>query len=446
MMKMYMYMIMLIIPIINMKFFYLNMFMFNMIILFLFFMILMFNFSMFYNNIYYWMGLDLMMFALIMLSIFIIGLMFFTSMNIEKSKIFSLLLLLLLLSLLLSFSSMNYFMFYLFFEISLLPTFILIMMFGYQPERINASMYMILYTMFASLPLLLLIFFLNKMFYSLNYYFMFKNLNYLNISMLMFYIFMIFAFLVKLPMFMFHMWLPKAHVEAPISGSMILAGVMLKLGGYGLYRSMNMMLKLCKKFNIYLIILNLIGIFMLSILCLRQNDLKMMVAYSSVVHMSMMLISLMTLTNLSKYSMIFMMIGHGFCSPGLFILVNYIYIRSKSRNLYLNKGMVNIFPSMMLWWFLFCIGNLGAPMTLNFLSELFIIMVLLNWSMKLIYLMIILMIFCSSYSLYLFSSIFHGNLYSNIKNFYSNKINEFLLMFMLWLPMNLYVLKMDLLI
>ena len=330
---------------------------YNLIFLFFFRFILLFIFnyrSLYWIILYNWIGLDCRRLILLILSFWIVILIFIVSLNNKKNinyYIFILLILLIFLSL--RFIRINYFIFYLFFEISLIPTFLLILGWGYQSERLNAGIFMILYTIFSSLPLLLIINYLYNYFNSLNYLFIFLFRLIFNINNFIIYFFIFFAFLVKLPIYIFHMWLPKAHVEAPVSGSIILAGVILKLGGYGIIRSIIIIINICIYFNYIFIIISLYGILLIRLVCLRQFDLKVLVAYSSVVHISIILIGLLRLNLWGLIGGLILIIGHGLCSSGLFVLVNIIYDRRKSRNLIFNKGIIYIFPIFSFFFFFF---------------------------------------------------------------------------------------------
>nr|YP_010287424.1 NADH dehydrogenase subunit 4 [Somatina indicataria]UKT61755.1 NADH dehydrogenase subunit 4 [Somatina indicataria] len=423
----------------NNMFWLVQMFMFVM-------MFFMMNMTITINNFFnfsYMYSCDIMSFGFILLSLWICILMIMASENLFKNKyyinFFLLNILLLLLLLLLTFSVTNIFMFYLFFEGSLIPTLMLIIGWGYQPERIQAGMYLLFYTLFMSLPLLVSIFFLYNMKSCLSiFFFKFYNFNYYLI-----YLSMIMAFLVKMPMYMSHLWLPKAHVEAPVSGSMILAGIMLKLGGYGLIRMMVMLQQINMTLNYIWIIISLIGGFYISLKCFCQLDIKSLIAYSSVSHMSMVIVGIMVMNYWGFLGSYMMMIGHGLCSSGMFCLANIMYERLNSRSLMVNKGLINFMPSMSLWWFLLLSSNMAAPPSLNLMGEIMLINSMVSWSIFSMLLLMLISFFSAGYSLYLYSFTQHGNLYYGIYSFYTGISREYLLLFLHWFPLNMLIMKID---
>nr|ARX95735.1 NADH dehydrogenase subunit 4 [Protochauliodes biconicus] len=394
------------------------------------------------NYISFWFGMDLLSYGLILLSIWIIGLMLLASESVYKNNynknFFLMNMVFLMLMLYCSFSSLNLFMFYLFFESSLIPTFFLILGWGYQPERLQAGIYLLFYTLFASLPMMISIFYMNNQIGSMSFIIM----NYL-FSNWLFYLSMIFAFLVKMPMFLVHLWLPKAHVEAPVAGSMILAGVLLKLGGYGLLRVMTMMSMISLSLNYLWVIISLLGGFLVSLICLRQVDMKSLIAYSSVSHMGIVLGGLMTMTVWGWNGSLVMMIAHGLCSSGLFCLANISYERLGSRSLFLNKGLMNFMPSMCLWWFLLISSNMAAPPSLNLLGEISLLNSILGWSIYSMIFLMLLSFFSAVYSLYLYSYSQHGMIYSGVYSCSSGYLREFMLLFLHWFPLNLLILKSE---
>nr|YP_002640531.1 NADH dehydrogenase subunit 4 [Aspidytes niobe]CAM35451.1 NADH dehydrogenase subunit 4 [Aspidytes niobe] len=399
------------------------------------------SFNYMWMNISYYLGCDLLSFSLILLSFWICSLMIMASESIYNKNfymnLFLFMLLMLMLFLFCTFSSMNLFLFYFFFESSLIPTLILIMGWGYQPERLQAGIYLLFYTLFASLPMMIGIFYYYNNYMTLNFFFF--NINDLfNVYM---YLCMIFAFLVKMPMYMVHLWLPKAHVEAPVSGSMILAGIMLKLGGYGLLRVMVMFMSINKFFSSIFISISLLGGFLVSLICLRQTDLKLLIAYSSVAHMGMVLGGIMTLNYWGFCGSFSMMIAHGLCSSGLFCLANISYERMGSRSMFMNKGLINLMPSMTLWWFLLSSSNMAAPPSLNLLGEISLLNSLISWSWLSILMLMFISFFSAVYTLYLYSYSQHGKIYSGKFSCSSGFIREYLLLFLHWFPLNLLIIK-----
>lgn len=341
--------------------------------------------------------LDYISLIIIILSISRILLIFISSYEYKKIIIIIVLILLLLIP---TFSISNLLLFYISFEITLIPTLIVITKSGSQPERLQAGIYIFIYTIFASLPLLLIIIYIK---YNQNLSFTFYNSIFIRYPIIF-----ILAFLVKLPIFTFHLWLPKAHVEAPVEGSIILAAVLLKLGGYGLIRLFPLIINSLTKFNLWLIRISLIGATATRLNCIRQKDLKSLIAYSSVSHIGFIIARILTINYIGISGALIIIIAHGFSSSALFLLVNIIYSKYHTRNIISFKGIINSFPNTIFWWFIFIAINISAPPSINIIREIIIISSLIQWNYSIIFIIFLLSISSASFSIFIFINIAHN--------------------------------------
>nr|ATN95394.1 NADH dehydrogenase subunit 4 [Calanus glacialis] len=353
------------------------------------------------------MNYDMVTVSLLVMTFWVTLLMKFSQFQARMSNSLYTLFLVLSLSLVLSFSTNNIIMFYFFFEWSLLPIFMIIIGWGYQMERLKASLFILFYTLFASLPLLIVI--INTVIMShTSYMYMYVCTATPAIMNSLPTIMLIGAFLVKFPMFFVHQWLPKAHVEAPVGGSMILAGVLLKLGGYGMIRVSVFLGPLSMAAKV--LIISLVGGGMLAATCVSFSDLKVMIAYSSVVHMALIILGIISVSSWGVNGAMIIMVAHGICSSGMFSSANMMYERSHSRNLVQNKGMLNLFPAMSMLWFMLCVANFGGPFTYNLLGEILLIVNLITLSAPLLIGVAMISFFSAAYSLILYSSTQQGSL------------------------------------
>nr|VFU78716.1 NADH dehydrogenase subunit 4 [Bragasellus molinai] len=387
-------------------------------------------------------NMDTISYLLILLSVWITMLMILASKKIffysKFSNFFNAAMLILLFLLVAAFSSSNLLMFYIFFEASLIPILFLILGWGYQPERLQAGIYMMMYTILASLPLLLVILFISWESNSLMIIEL--NINSIN-GGLMFFLGASLAFMVKLPVFVLHLWLPKAHVEAPVAGSMILASILLKLGGYGLIRMVPKISATLPLTSWYFMAWGAMGGLFVSMVCLRQVDIKVLIALSSVAHMALVYGGILTMTSWGINGATLIMMGHGFCSSGLFCIAGMAYERAGTRSLSLIKGHQTFLPGLTLWWFLLAIANMSAPPSMNLIGEINAIVGAIQWSPMMCIPIVGLTFFAAAYSLYMYSNTQHGK--TSISNFgtVSPDLREHLILLAHWVPINFLVVK-----
>nr|YP_009110539.1 NADH dehydrogenase subunit 4 [Uroplatus ebenaui]BAP90318.1 NADH dehydrogenase subunit 4 [Uroplatus ebenaui] len=313
-------------------------------------------------------------------------------------------------ALIITFSSTTLTLFYIMFEATLLPTLILITRWGGQMERLAAGTYFLFYTLAGSLPFLVALLALHI---NMGHTTMLlltitpKPLPLVTTSTLLWGA-MTLAMLIKVPLYWLHLWLPKAHVEAPVAGSMILAGVLLKLGGYGLIRILPFLTPATQNSYYLPIALALWGMVMTSLICLRQTDLKALIAYSSVSHMGLVVAGVMAQTPWSVPGALTLMVAHGLTSSALFCLANMNYERTHTRTLILTSGWQVALLLTTTWWLTASLMNMALPPTTNLLGELMIISALFNWSWTTIMITGLTTLLTATYTLYMFISTQYG--------------------------------------
>nr|BAU45971.1 NADH dehydrogenase subunit 4 [Cobitis striata striata] len=360
------------------------------------------------SNLY--MATDPLSTPLLVLTCWLLPLMILASQShinpepINRQRLYITLLVSLQAFLIMAFSATEIIMFYIMFEATLIPTLIIITRWGNQTERLNAGTYFLFYTLAGSLPLLVALLLLQHSTGTLSMFILqySQPLTLFSWGHMFWWAGCLIAFLVKMPLYGVHLWLPKAHVEAPVAGSMVLAAVLLKLGGYGMMRMMVMLDPLSKELVYPFIILALWGIIMTGSICLRQTDLKSLIAYSSVSHMGLVAGGILIQTPWGFTGAIILMIAHGLVSSALFCLANTVYERTHSRTMILARGLQMIFPLAAAWWFIANLANLALPPLPNLMGELTIISTLFNWSPWTILLTGIGTLITAGYSLYLF--------------------------------------------
>lgn len=398
------------------------------------------NVNHFFSCISYFLSIDYLSYGLIILTFLIISLIIISTTYFYNFiySYFILINLSLCIILYIIFCSSNMLIMYIIFEFRLIPLIILVFGWGYQPERLISGLYLFFYTLFASLPLLVIL-----IYFLINFKVLFFDLNFNNSFSFVIHCSMILAFLVKIPIYIVHFWLPKAHVQAPVSGSIILAGLLLKIGGYGIIRFIFIYEFIFLNYGFIWFSISIVGSILVSLICFIQGDLKCIIAYSSVAHIGMCIIRIITISYWGIFGSYLIMISHGLCSSALFCLANISYSRYLSRRFYLNKGLLLSIPRISLLWFLFCSFNISCPPRLNFIREIFILSSLVSyWDYSFLY-FIFISFFAACFRFYLFSFSQHG-INSYIYNCSSGYVREYLLLFIHLLPIFFILLNLNL--
>jgi proton-translocating NADH-quinone oxidoreductase chain M len=336
-----------------------------------------FNYLFSISDIYIRFGIDALSFFFIYLTSLLIPLcILFTSISrfTINNKISNILLIFSVgLLLFIVFYALDILLFYISFEAILIPFFIYIGIAGYRVRRIHAAYLFFFYTLVGSFFTLISIFFIFLEVGSTDIEII-SNAEFNNNKSYLLWISLFITFAIKIPMFPFHIWLPEAHVEAPTEGSVLLAGLLLKLGTYGFLRYLFPLFSFLNYyFAPFVIMLASIGIIYTSFSTLRQIDIKRIIAYSSISHMNMCILGLFSYNEIALAGSVFLMIGHGIVSGGLFFIIGMIYNRFQTKIIHYFSGVIYYMPILSFFFFMFTLGNIGMPGTSNFIGELLIL-------------------------------------------------------------------------
>lgn len=333
---------------------------------------------------------------------------------------------------------------FIFFEITIFPTFYIVRGWGYTVNRLQSSWFIFFFIIFGSLPFLFFILYFYAGGFSVA---SFTGIDTISFFDSLWLFLCVLVFIIKLPLFILHLWLPKAHVDAPLLGSIVLAGVLLKMGGYGLLKIFSFSYSFRVLIGNRLFFLGIVGSILVGFLSLRQVDIKSLVAYSSVVHMGPVFLCFFLLSYYSIISSFLVMFCHGFCSCGLFYLLTYCYNWIGRRSLFLIRGGLFLRPVFGYVWIIFSLINMSCPPSFNFFSEIILIFRSFYYSLTLLYLFFFIMTLVGFYCIYLLMSVYFGDSsFRGIFSFYFLRVLDLLNCFLLLFPLLFYLFFIGLLV
>lgn len=330
--------------------------------------------------------------------------------------------------LLLVFSVLDILFFYIFFESILIPMFLIIGIWGSRERKVRASYLFFLYTLIGSLLMLAAILHMLLTYGTTNYQVLLST-TFDEFHEKLYWLAFFASFAVKVPMMPFHIWLPEAHVEAPTAGSVILAGILLKLGSYGLLRfSLPLFPIATVYFTPLVYTMSVIAVVYASLTAIRQTDIKRIVAYASVAHMNLILLGLFALNIQGIEGAILQMLSHGLVSSALFLCIGVLYDRYHTRLISYYGGLAQRMPIFACIFLLYILSNIALPGTSSFVGELLILVGIFQHNTTIAFLGATGMVLGGIYSLYLYNRIVFGNIQNNfLKIFYDMSSREIIL-------------------
>ena len=383
-----------------------------------------------FNFVNYKVGVDGISLSFIFLTTFITPICILATINSVKIRLREFLIALLLMETMMIgvFCSLDLFIFYLFFEAGLIPMFLIIGIWGGE-RRVYSAFKFFLYTLFGSVFMLISIIYIYFDAGTLDVEKLLNiqiNKDYQKYLWLGFFA----SFAVKTPMWPVHTWLPDAHVEAPTSGSVILAAILLKMAGYGFIRfSLGLFPDASIYFGPLVFTLSIIAIIYTSLVALVQKDMKKLIAYSSVAHMGFVTIGIFVFNQEGIEGSIFQMISHGIISSALFLCVGVIYDRMHTRQISEYGGVVNVMPKYAIMFMVFTLGSLGLPGTSGFVGEILVLIGSFKYNYWIAFFAASGVILSACYSLWLYRRVVFGKILNNkVQNLVDLTKTEYLIL------------------
>jgi NADH-quinone oxidoreductase subunit M len=363
-------------------------------------------------NIHYALGVDGLSMWFVPLTAFITVIVVISAWQVIEQRVASYMGAFLILSGLMVgvFTATDGLLFYVFFEATLIPMYIIIGVWG-GPKRVYAAFKFFLYTLLGSLLMLVaLVYLYFKSGGSFDIGAWHKLPLPLSTQALLFFAFFA-AFSVKVPMWPVHTWLPDAHVEAPTGGSVVLAAIMLKLGAYGFLRfSLPIAPDAAREYAWVIIALSLIAVLYIGLVALVQQDMKKLVAYSSIAHMGFVTLGFFMFNTLGVEGAIVQMISHGFVSAAMFLCIGVLYDRVHSREIASYGGVANTMPKFAAFAVLFAMANCGLPGTAGFVGEWMVILGAVKYNFWIAFLASTTLIFGAAYTLWMVKRVYFGDI------------------------------------